>query len=143
MREYDKQQKGNIDVFAFVIMPNHVHFIRRLNKLNGKEMPHASFLKFTAYEFKKLLLQQGETSLEAYKVQANNKVYEFWRRDSLAVHLYTREVAFQKLNYLHNNPLAEHWQLAATPAEYIYSSAAYYEKEERYYSFLKDLREEF
>jgi hypothetical protein len=61
-------------------------------------MPHASFLKFTAHEFKKLLLQEGGTSLEAYKVQANNKEYEFWQRDSLAVHLYTKDVAFQKLD---------------------------------------------
>jgi REP element-mobilizing transposase RayT len=100
-------------------MPNHIHFIWRPNKLNGKEMPHASFLKFTAHEFKKLLLQGGGISLEAYKAQANNKEYEFWQRDSLAVHLYTREVAFQKLDYLHNNPLAEHWQLAVAPADYI------------------------
>ena len=46
-----------------------------------------------------------------YKVDAENKKHEFWQRDSLAVHLYSREVAFQKLKYIHNNPLAEHWQL--------------------------------
>jgi hypothetical protein len=45
-----------------------------------------------------------------YKVDAENKKHEFWQRDSLAVHLYSREVAFQKLKYIHNNPLAEHWQ---------------------------------
>ncbi|TBO41079.1 transposase [Pedobacter kyonggii] len=44
-----------IDVFAFVIMPNHIHTIWRINELNGKETAQGSFLKYTAHEFKKLL----------------------------------------------------------------------------------------
>ena len=58
-------------------------------------MPHTYFLKFTSHEFKKLLLQQGETCLEAYKIKANNKDYEFWQLDSLAVHLYTKDLLFK------------------------------------------------
>lgn len=45
--------KGKIDVFAFVIMPNHIHLIWRINELNGKETPQGSFLKYTAHELKK------------------------------------------------------------------------------------------
>ena|SRR5665647_720488 len=44
-----------IDVFAFVIMPNHIHLIWRTDSLNGKETAQGSFLKFTAHEFKKML----------------------------------------------------------------------------------------
>ena len=33
----------------------------------------------------------------------------------------------QKLKYIHNNPMQPHWQLAATPAAYPWSSAAFYE----------------
>lgn len=36
---------------------------------------------------------------------AENKKHEFWQRDSLAIHLYSREVAFQKLKYIHNGAL--------------------------------------
>ena len=46
-------EKGLIDVFAFVIMPNHMHLIFRTNRLNGKETVQGSILKFTAHEFKK------------------------------------------------------------------------------------------
>jgi putative transposase len=46
--------------------------------------------------------------LNAYTVDAVNKNYEFWQRDSLAIKLFTRKVAEQKLIYIHNNPLAEH-----------------------------------
>lgn len=42
--------EGKIDVFAFVIMPNHIHLIWRTNELNGKETAQGSFLKYTAHK---------------------------------------------------------------------------------------------
>ncbi len=57
------------------------------------------------------MLQKGGNKLALCAVDAHNKNYEFWQRDSLAVHLFTKEVAFQKLDYLHSNPSAAHWQL--------------------------------
>ena len=38
-----------IDVFAFIIMPNHIHLIWRVNEPNGKESRQESFLKYTAH----------------------------------------------------------------------------------------------
>lgn len=49
----------------------------------------------------------------------------------------------QKLNYIHLNPLAIHWNLANIPWDYYYSSAMYYEMNEKNVDFLKDVREEF
>jgi len=46
--------RGKITLYAFVIMPNHIHFIWRINDLNGKETSQGSFLKFTAHEFKNI-----------------------------------------------------------------------------------------
>jgi putative transposase len=134
---------SKIDVFAFVVMPNHIHLIWRINEENGKETAQGSFLKFTSQEFKKMLKKEKENELLNFAVNAHNKNYEFWQRDSLAVHLYTREVAFQKLDYIHLNPLAEHWQLAKDPCDYKYSSAKFYELGIKEFSFIKDLRDEF
>ena len=134
---------GKIDVFAFVIMPNHIHLIWRINESKGKETPQASFLKFTAHEFKKILGKENPGKLSLYEVQAKGKLHEFWQRDSLAVLLFTQEVAYQKLDYIHDNPLAEYWRLATNTWEYKYSSASYYEKNENNFPFLKDLRQEF
>lgn len=136
-------RKGKIDVFSFVIMPNHVHLILRINELNGKETPQSSFLKYTAHEFKKMLILEEDESLTAYKVEAKNKQYEFWKRDSLAIKVYSLKMAFQKLEYIHNNPMAKQWYLSDDPTEYLYSSAKYYETGEKNYSFLKDIRDEF
>jgi REP element-mobilizing transposase RayT len=68
---------NKIDVFAFVIMPNHIHLIWRIKELNGKETPQGSFLKHTAHEFKKMLRKEAAQLLSWYAVSANNKDYEF------------------------------------------------------------------
>lgn len=131
---------GKVDVYAFVIMPNHIHLIWKTNELNGKETAQGSFLKYTAHEFRKMLRREGK--LFSYRIDAKNKKHEFWQRDSLAIHLYSREVPLQKLTYIHNNPLGEHWQLVKDPCDYKYSSAKYYELDQKNFSFLKDLWEE-
>ena len=135
-------QRGLADVFAFVIMPNHIHFIWRINKMNGKETVQASFLKYTAHQFKKLLANDA-VELPQYAIHAINKRYEFWQRDSLAIELYTGGVMLQKLNYIHMNPLATHWQLAKDPNEYYWSSAKFYEQQIKAFDFLKNIWDEF
>jgi len=132
---------GKIDVFAFVIMPTHLHSIWSILAPNGKESHQGSFLKHTAHRFQDMLRQETNNKLNLFRVNAANKNYEFWQRDSLAVPLFDRKMALQKLNYIHKNPLAEHWQLAQHPCDYHYSSAKYYERDEKCFPFLKDLWE--
>lgn len=135
-------ERGLADVFAFVIMPNHIHLIWRTNKMNGKETVQGSFLKYTAHEFKKLL-KSDPVNLSMYSVNAINKKYEFWQRDPLAIDVYTREVMLQKLHYIHMNPLAAHWQLVDDPNAYYWSSAKFYEQGIKNFAFLKNIWDEF
>lgn len=79
-----------IDIFGFVIMPNHIHLIWMMKQFNGKELPSASLLKFTAHQFKKML---NPKELAKFQVNASNKKFEFWQRDPLAVELYSPDVA--------------------------------------------------
>ena len=134
---------GKIGVFAFIIMPNHIHLIWRVLESNGKESSQGSFLKYTAHEFKKMLITESSLALKDFRVDASNKNYEFWQRDSLAVPLFTKSVAYQKLDYIHANPLAGHWQLAKDICEYKYSTARFYELGIKDFDFIKDLRDEF
>ena len=136
-------EKNKIEVFAFVIMPNHLHLIWRTVEMNGKETPQASFLKYTAHEFKKLLKAHALHLLPNYAVDATNKNFELWRRDSLAIHLNNEKVAYQKLDYIHANPNSGKWSLCLDPCDYLFSSARFYEEGEKNFSFLKDLRLEF
>ena len=95
------------------------------------------------YTNSKELKSQAPTELELFSVSRPNKNYEFWQSDLLAIPLFTRKVAYQKLDYIHNNPLAGKWQLAESACDYRYSSAKFYEKGIKEFDFLKDLREEF
>jgi hypothetical protein len=40
--------------------------------------------------------------------------------------VFTADMILQKLNYIHNNPLQEKWQLSKTAEDYRYSSAGFY-----------------
>ena len=114
-----------IQVYAYVIMPNHIHIIwKSLNK-NGKESTQGSFLKYTAHEFKKYI-ESKPSVLDSYKVNKTNKAYEFWQRDALSIELFSKVVMNQKMDYIHNNPLQEKWKLAETPDGYRFSSARFY-----------------
>ena len=44
-------KKEKVKVYGFVIMPNHIHLIWENTTMNGKEKPHASFMKFTGHRF--------------------------------------------------------------------------------------------
>ena len=48
LRELVNRKK--IIVYAFVIMPNHLHLVWQMIALNGKEMSQASFNKFTSHQ---------------------------------------------------------------------------------------------
>ena len=129
--------EGLITVYAFVIMPNHIHLIWQQNKLNGKETPKASLLKYTGHEFLKILKAESKSYL--YEVNAANKKHEIWQRDSLGIEIYTVKVALQKLDYIHNNPVKGKWQLAKDYISYHYSSARFYETGIDEFGFLKNI----
>ena len=130
-------EKGFITVYSFVIMPNHIHLIWKLNKMNGRELPKASFLKFTGH---KLLTQlQNEKKESMYLVEKMNKEHEIWQRDPLAVEISSLEMARQKMEYIHYNPLSGKWQLSKDDLGYYYSSARFYETGIDDFGFLYDL----
>ena len=126
-----------ITIYAFVVMPNHVHFIWRQNNLNGKETPQGSFLKYTSHEFLKELKLEGVSKM--YEVNAANKKHEIWQRDSLSVEIYSREVAQQKLEYIHFNPVSSKWKLSKDDLDYYYSSAMFYESGVDDFGFLNNI----
>ena len=119
--------KELVSIYAYVIMPNHLHLIWETNKPNGKEQPHSSLLKFTAHQFKKILATTHPAWLEEFKVEAVNKQYEFWQRDSMAFPLFSRAVINQKIDYIHHNPVSGKWQLAPFADAYRFSSSAFYQ----------------
>lgn len=133
--------EGLLTIYAFVLMPNHIHIIWKQNKLNGKETPQGSFLKYTAHEFLKTLKINNQSYL--YEVNVANKKHEIWQRDSLSIEIYSRSVAIQKLNYIHCNPISKKWLLAKDDLSYYFSSARFYENSIDEFGFMVNLYQVF
>jgi REP element-mobilizing transposase RayT len=102
-------QKGLVTLYGFVIMPNHIHLLWYIKEQNGKESVAGSFAKYTAHEFKKYLAGSGE--LQLYKSHKEDRQYQFWKRDPLAIAISTEAIFLSKLEYIHNNPVREKWKL--------------------------------
>lgn len=128
-------------IYGFVIMPNHLHLIWEPIAKNGKEMPHASFNKAVGHLIIKDLKQNHPNLLPHYAVQERERKYRVWQRDPLAVLMDSRQKLEQKLNYIHNNPLQERWNLVTSPEQYRWSSARFYEEGKDDFGFLSHYKE--
>lgn len=136
-------KSGYIKVYAFVIMPNHLHIVWELLKKNGKEMPHASFNKKTAHLIMKDLKENHKQVVPYFEVQETERMHRIWQPYPLAVLMDYKWKVEQKIDYIHNNPLQDHWNLATSPEEYKWSSAKFYEDGTDEFDFLTDYREVF
>ncbi len=134
-------EKKLIVLYAYVIMPNHIHIIWKPCKMNGKEKPNASFLKFTAHEFLKIMKQKKIA--KEYEVNWSNKKHSIWKRDSMAFEIFTKKMLLQKLNYLHKNPVKWKWFLSKDISGYRFSSAKFYETGEDEFGMLQNIFDEF
>ena len=121
------KKEGSILVYGFVIMPNHIHLIWQIQDGFKQDKIQLRFLRYTAQQFKFRMIDGNDGLLDHYSVNAKDREYQFWERNSLSVDLWTPEVFIQKLDYIHNNPLQQKWQLADLPENYEYSSARFYE----------------
>jgi putative transposase len=113
-------------------MTSHVHMIigtrdekmqnitRDLKKFSYKEI--INVIKNNPSEYRKeWLLWMFE---RAGKRNNNNKKYQFWQQHNQPIELNTNAKMEQKLDYLHNNPVAEGF--VDETYEYKYSSAIDY-----------------
>jgi putative transposase len=136
-------EKEKIKVYGFVIMPNHIHLLFENIAMNGKEMPYASFMKFTGHQFLHELRKTDLELLELFKVDRNSRDYQFWQRSALPIEMFSRKVCEQKLDYIHENPLQSHWSLVDDPNDYAFSSCSFYEKEDNRFNWLTHYRDVF
>lgn len=114
-----------------------------MNSKNGKELPHASFNKFTTHRIIKDLKLNHPAVLPFFKIDDQEREYRIWQRDPLAILMDSKEKVEQKIDYIHNNPLHERWNLALSPEAYPWSSAHFYETGVDKSGFLTHYMDEF
>lgn len=125
------QKNKSLQIFAYVIMSNHVHII--VNSSEGK-------LSDTIRDFKKytsrVILETIQTSNEsrrewmlnqfafAAKKHSRNQSFQFWTHENHAIELLKPDFTAEKVEYIHNNPVRA--GIVSNPEDYVYSSARNY-----------------
>jgi REP element-mobilizing transposase RayT len=120
------RNEGSIVIYSYVIMPNHIHLIWQIQDGFKKDVVQMRFLKFTSQQMKFKLIDSKNDFLNEFLVDLADRKYQFWKRNSLSVDLWSDDIFMQKLDYIHNNPVQEKWKLAEHPEDYKYSSARFY-----------------
>ncbi len=129
-----------VEIFGYVIMPNHIHLLWNNLNTNPNESPAGSLGKFTAHAFKKYLIENQSLLLDEYESAKKDRDYQFWKRDPLAIPMDNEKIFLQKLDYIHANPTVAKWNLVSLPAHYRWSSAKFYETGEDEFGILKHYR---
>jgi putative transposase len=119
-------QEKRCIIYGFVIMPNHIHLLWKIEDGFERAKVQGALLSFTAHEFKKNLIFD-ERKLTNYRVNLIDRSYQFWQRDCVVKECWGEKFFEQKLDYTHNNPVQSHWSLCEVPEDYYWSSASFYE----------------
>lgn len=113
-------------------MPSHLHIIANTNEPFQLEGVVRDFKRHTS----KMLIWQIENQPEsrrewllerfkfAGKIHPKNKSYKVWRDKNHAIELYTEKVTWQKLKYIHRNPVVD--KIVYNEQDYLFSSARNY-----------------
>lgn len=108
---YCQQEKG-LQVFAYVIMSNHVHMIVN-SQSDNLSATIGDLKKFTSKAIIRSIKHDVESRkawmLDIFKENAGshkrNKEFQIWTHENHAVVLYTNKFIEEKLFYIHENPV--------------------------------------
>lgn len=115
---------NRILLYAFVLMPNHIHLIWRIKQPHTPSDVQRDFLRFTGHQFQKYLRNHNPGFLEHFRVNDADRKYQLWERNPFSRGLNSAYIFNQKLNYLHMNPVKKGF--CKKPEDYQYSSAKFY-----------------
>ncbi len=123
--------QGYIKLFAFVLLPTHLHWIAK--PLNQQISPILQqFGSFTAHQILKQLEQDHEVALLNFlqtQKRDRRRLHSIWQ-DIQAKNIFSDEALNQAMEYLHANPISKKWALVDDRADYCYSTAGYYDRNE-------------
>lgn len=120
------QTERQIDILAWVLLENHLHWIGVGPQL-GRRV--GEFKSFTATSILKQLEKKGcQTLLQElsfYKLRHKvDQVHQLWQEGSHPKIIESDDVMWQKIEYIHNNPLRRGY--VDDPCHWRYSSARNY-----------------
>ena len=125
------QDHEGLDIFAYVVMSNHLHLVCRRTNKDLKELL-GRFKGYTSKLFLKEIESNKQESrkewlLELFRKYAKgnkqNSMFHIWDYTDHPVAVYSNAVIDQKIEYIHQNPVRA--GLVTEPHYYKYSSACF------------------
>ena len=129
--KYCQDNKG-LEIYGWVLMHSHLHMIcRALDGFNLSDILR-DFKKFTSKKIVSQIEDEPESRrewllplLQKYcEHLKRNQSYKLWQDGNHAKVIYTPTFFYEKLNYIHQNPVQE--MIVEKPEDYLYSSARNY-----------------
>lgn len=120
------QSKYEIEIIAYVIMPDHFHMICKSEKLRKAIQSLKSYsakeiidILRTDINFK--ILDELRNAKQKHKVESN---FQVWQEGYHPQEMLNNKMLKQKIEYIHFNPVRK--GLVSKPEDWKYSSAGYY-----------------
>jgi len=119
-----------INLYAFVVMPNHIHLIVRFLGSHNLSDVMREFKKHTSKQIIHLAQAESNHKMLSYLEKAAETIkdqhYKVWEDGYDARDVFSLPFLKQKMDYLHNNPCQPQWRLVDQLEDYIWSSACFY-----------------
>ncbi len=129
--KYCIQNKG-LNVYAWCLMSNHLHLVVNCDEPFQLKDVIRDFKRHTVKQIIFQIINEPESRrewlLREFKQEGQksirNKEYKFWKVGSHAIELYSEKFVWEKIKYIHNNPVAD--KFVRNQQDWIYSSASNY-----------------
>jgi putative transposase len=132
----------SICVYAFVLMPSHLHALIKPISLDISQALQA-FGSYTAHQLLSELRHCGRLDLlDFFHIHRRDSRHQhsIWQ-DIQAKNIYSAGFLRQKLEYIHNNPVRHTEFQSLNRADYPYSSACFYDRGEPAVISIDDIRQ--
>ena len=130
------QKNKGLEIHACCIMSSHVHLVFRSIDGQKPELLIGDLKRFTSKAIVQAIKENNRESRKEFLLDyflkegsktSNVSQYQFWRHDNKPIKLWSNKVIFQKINYVHQNPVEA--GLVFRAEDYRYSSAVDYADE--------------
>jgi putative transposase len=128
------QQKKGFEIYAWFIMPSHIHMI-----ISSNDKPLEDIVRdmksHTSSVLKKLIKEHPQESRKEWivwimeragKKNSNNSNWQFWQQHNKPIEITTQKMYAEIVFYIHQNPVVSGFVYKAE--QWIYGSAKHYAK---------------
>ncbi len=123
------QNQKDLDIYGWCIMTSHIHMIigsrgRPLDKIVGE------MKSYTSRNLRRAIMENIQESRKEWLLDMmqcagsknnNNKDWQLWQQHNKPIEILNGDMFYQKLNYIHKNPVET--GIVEKEEEYLYSSA--------------------